>query len=153
LQEFIGLAKDVARTINEQAGLKIDHVIPVTRIPKTTSGKIQRHMLGEAYVDGIYEKVLQEIADLNAAAHVAEDRNMTETESVISGICNDVLKDKILHLEDVFFEVGISSLNLADISQRIDDAYPGLVDVTDLFEYQTIAEIAAYVDKKLSNAA
>ena len=45
LAEFPALATEITRLINEQAGLEVAQVVPVKRIPKTTSGKIQRHLL------------------------------------------------------------------------------------------------------------
>ena len=63
---------------------------------------------------------------------------------------NAVVTDKALGSNDNFFDVGISSLALAEIHQRIDDAYPGVLDVVDLFEYQTIAEVAAFMEGKLA---
>ena len=48
MEEFLPLATQVARLINEQTGLEVAAVVPVKRIPKTTSGKIQRHLLEEA---------------------------------------------------------------------------------------------------------
>jgi len=46
------VATQVARLINEQTGLEVTQVVPVKRIPKTTSGKIQRHLLEESYATG-----------------------------------------------------------------------------------------------------
>lgn len=148
LAEFLPLAREVTHIINEQTGLDITHVIPVKRIPKTTSGKLQRRLLGDDYLNGEYDSILQELHKQDDAAHAGEDSDLTATEQEVMGICHEVLKDKPLHLHDNFFDVGISSLALAEIHQRIDDKYPGLIDVVDLFEYQTIAEISAFMDQK-----
>ena len=60
MQEFLPTANAVARLINEHTGLEVAQVIPVKRIPKTTSGKVQRHVLEAAYADGEFD------ADLTA---------------------------------------------------------------------------------------
>ncbi|MDR9435608.1 MAG: non-ribosomal peptide synthetase, partial [Thiohalophilus sp.] len=148
LDGFLPLAREVTHIINEQTGLDIAHVIPVKRIPKTTSGKVQRRLLGDDYLKGEYNSVLQELKQLDSTAHAGEDNDLSPTEREIKAICDEVLTDKPLHLHDNFFDVGISSLSLAEIHQRIDDRHPGLIDVVDLFEYQTIAEISAFMDQK-----
>ncbi|MGM0678640.1 MAG: phosphopantetheine-binding protein, partial [Pseudomonadota bacterium] len=148
LAEFLPLAREVTHIINEQTGLDIAHVIPVKRIPKTTSGKVQRRLLGDDYLKGEYNSVLQELKQLDSTAHAGEDNDLSPTEREVKAICDEVLTDKPLHLHDNFFDVGISSLALAEIHQRIDDKHPGLIDVVDLFEYQTIAEISAFMDEK-----
>ena len=60
-----------------------------------------------------------------------------------------MIEERILGVNDNFFESGISSLMLAEIHQQIDDKYPGKVDVVDLFEYQTIIELADFMQEKI----
>ena len=68
LEDFLPLAAQVARLINEHAGLEVAEVVPVKRIPKTTSGKMQRHLLAEGYVEGEFDAELQELAALRVRA-------------------------------------------------------------------------------------
>ncbi len=60
LAQFPALATTIARLINEQAGLEVAQVVPVKRIPKTTSGKIQRHLLEQQLLDGEFSADLAE---------------------------------------------------------------------------------------------
>ena len=148
IKDFIILAKQASRVLNEQAGLEIDHVIPVKRIPKTTSGKVQRRILGDAYANGDYAEVLQEIKQLTQPKE-STDENLTPLQQELKSICDSVIEDSTLGVNDNFFESGISSLTLAEIHQQIDDRYPDKVDVVDLFEYQTIVELAEFMQAKL----
>jgi acyl carrier protein len=59
-----------------------------------------------------------------------------------------VVNDKEITLDDNFFEIGISSLTLVEIHLQIDEIWPDLVDIDDIFTYQTITEMAAYIDGK-----
>lgn len=149
IKEFVGLAKHAARVLNEQSGLEVDKVIPVNRIPKTTSGKVQRRILGDAYANGEYAEVLNEIESLSVVKTATADETLTPLQQELKDICDNVLDGQVLKLKDNFFEAGISSLMLAEIHQQIDDRYPDKVDVTDLFEYQTIADLAAFLQTKL----
>ena len=54
-QDFLPTAAAVGRLINEHTGLEVAQVIPTKRIPKTTSGKVQRHLLEKAYIDGEFD--------------------------------------------------------------------------------------------------
>lgn len=144
LQEFVEITKQVNRILNEQLGLEVTHVIPVKRIPKTTSGKIQRVAMGKAYLHGEFN---DDLATMDKLRHPDADTAQagTSMEQQIQDIFNKVLEDKQITVSDNFFESGISSLALAEIHQRIDDQYPGKVDITDLFEYQTITEVASFI--------
>lgn len=149
IKDFVALAKQASRSLNEQSGLEIDHVIPVNRIPKTTSGKVQRRMLGDAYASGEYTEVINEINLLNQPQQTSADENLSPLEQEIKDICDSVIEDSSLAVNDNFFESGISSLTLAEIHQQIDDRYPDKVDVTDLFEHQTIVDLAKFLQSKL----
>ena len=149
LKNFIPLAKKVSHTLNEQAGLEVDYVIPVNRIPKTTSGKFQRRILADDFEKGEYDTALKEIESLMQPQETSSDEGLSPLEKELKDICNSVVEDRSLDVNDNFFESGISSLVLAEIHQKIDDRYPDKVDVIDLFEYQTIVELAKFLQEKL----
>src|SRR6202046_3607847 len=53
--EFLPTVAAVNRLINEHTGIEVSHATPVKRIPKTTSGKGQRHLLEKSYSDGEFD--------------------------------------------------------------------------------------------------
>jgi acyl-CoA synthetase (AMP-forming)/AMP-acid ligase II/acyl carrier protein len=152
LEEFLPLARQVARLINEQTGLEVSEVVAVKRIPKTTSGKIQRHLLEEHYADGEFDDELRELAALRAAHQGPEVGSRTEIEDKLKSICDTALEGKRVDIHDNLFEVGASSLKLIEIHEQIDREYPGKVDLTELFDFPTIAELAQHLQSKLAQA-
>lgn len=149
--EFLPLANQVARLLNEQTGLEVGAVVPVKRIPKTTSGKVQRHLLEEAYAAGEYDAELAELEALRAAQRgPAPTGARSEIEQKLQGICEAALQGKRVDVHDNLFEIGASSLKLIEIHEQIDREYPGQVDLTELFDYPTIAELAQHLERKLA---
>src|SRR5437588_8182301 len=98
--EFLPVAAQVARLINEQTGLEVAQVVPVKRIPKTTSGKIQRHLLEESYADGEFDADLRELAALRAAQREPESGTRTEIEHKRKTICDAALQGNRADLHD-----------------------------------------------------
>jgi acyl-CoA synthetase (AMP-forming)/AMP-acid ligase II/acyl carrier protein len=150
LPEFLPLATQVARLVNEQTGLEVAEVVPVKRIPKTTSGKIQRHLFEERYADGEFDAQLRELTALRAAQRGPEAGTRSEIEAKLKNICDVVLAGKRLDIHDNLFEVGASSLKLIEIHEQIDREYPGKIDLTELFDFPTIAELAQHLQGKLA---
>ncbi len=150
VKDFIGIVRDVTRHINEQTGLEVEKVIPVKRIPKTTSGKLQRRLLGDAYLQGEYDENLQLIEQLLNEAHEQDTGDLSKTEYRLKSLFEELLEGKTLGVEDNFFETGISSLTLTEFHEKLDAVYPDVVDVTDIFEYQTLAELAKFIDEKMA---
>ena len=148
LAEFLPLAQRVARRIGEHAGLAVDAVVPVRRIPKTTSGKVQRHLLEEEYLAGAYDADLAALRALAAAGGVRLDGG-SGVEAELQDICDTVLEGQRIGPNDSLFDVGVSSIKLVGMQERIEQRWPGVVDVTDIFDHPSIAELAHLIEARL----
>jgi acyl carrier protein len=76
-----------------------------------------------------------------AAAETDDDPLIAELEL----ICREFSKDRKIGPDDNLFEVGVSSLTLTEIVLAIDEKHPGKLDISDLFDYPTVREIAAFM--------
>jgi acyl-CoA synthetase (AMP-forming)/AMP-acid ligase II/acyl carrier protein len=152
LSEFLPLATEVARLINEHTGLEVAQVVPVKRIAKTTSGKIQRHLLEESYIAGEFDAELAELARLREAQRGDTTQSRTQIEEQLQLICNAALEGKRVGIDDNLFELGASSLKLIEIHEQIDHVYPNEIDLTELFDFPTIGELARHLETKLERA-
>ena len=142
VESFRELADQVRTTVGEHTGLEVDHVIPVSRIPKTTSGKVQRVHLTTAYLDGEFSDVVR---SLSASVDTDEDLDDDPLVSEIELICREFSKERRIGPDDNLFEVGVSSLTLTEIVLAIEEKHPGKVDISDLFDYPTIRELADFI--------
>jgi aryl carrier-like protein len=146
------VAAAVSRLINEQAGLEVAQVVPVKRIPKTTSGKIQRHLLEQQLLDGEFASELAEVARHSGGLAAGVSTASDSIEGRLLAICNGVLAPRVISAQDNLFEIGASSLKLIEIHEQVDRDYPGLVDLTELFDHPTVAELATHLSSKLGQA-
>jgi len=142
VESFKALANAVREIVGEHAGLEVDHVIPVTRIPKTTSGKVQRVKLAAAYLDGEFA---DEVLALSDATDAGDDLDEDPLVREIELICREFSKERKIGPDDNLFEVGVSSLTLTEIVLAVDERHPGKVDISDLFDYPTIRELANFI--------
>jgi acyl-CoA synthetase (AMP-forming)/AMP-acid ligase II/aryl carrier-like protein len=153
IQEFVPTAMAVSRLINEHTGLEVAQVIPVKRIPKTTSGKVQRHLLEQALIDGEFAAELAELAALRAAHAGTSQLSESTLEARLQSICETALPGKRVDVNDNLFEIGASSLKLIEIHENIDRDFPGMIDLTELFDHPTIVQLAKHLEKKLNESA
>jgi acyl-CoA synthetase (AMP-forming)/AMP-acid ligase II/aryl carrier-like protein len=152
MNEFLPIAAAVSRLINEHTGLEVAQVVPVKRIPKTTSGKVQRHFLEQAHIEGEFDPELAELQALRAAKSGAAQVSGSELETRLQAIGERALPGKRIDVNDNLFEIGASSLKLIEIHENIDREFPGLIDLTELFDHPTIAELAKHLEDKLGAA-
>jgi len=142
VESFKALATAVRDIVGEHAGLEVDQVIPVTRIPKTTSGKVQRVKLAAAYLDGDFDDEVRTLSDLSDDGDDLDDDPLVRE---IELICREFSKERKIGPDDNLFEVGVSSLTLTEIILAVDESHPGKVDISDLFDYPTIRELANFI--------
>ena len=154
LNEFLPIVKTVKATVNEKFGIEVHHVLPITKVPKTTSGKVQRSALAQEYLNGTYVDVIQELSP-QVEQHdvmdcVVETGVEDETVNVIMQICKEVLTDKNFTVHDSLLELGASSLALVEIHTGLDKAFPDQIEITDLVDHPTIEQLASFVRQKQS---
>lgn len=160
---FVPLMAEVKKLLNGSAGLDVAFVVPVRRIPKTTSGKIQRYVLADALREGEFAEAIAELAELEAAAAtVHRDANYmdaslgnagleqpTEMEQRIITIWREVLKKDYINPKDGFLEQGGNSLKAAYAAARLQEAFGIELTLTELFLNDTVSSLAALLEQKV----
>lgn len=148
LEDFYPMTIDVRRQLNEKAGLDVADVVPIKSVPKTTSGKVQRFALADSYLEGDFREIMAGLVELSETRDGASKAAGSTLERVLLEICNTVIADQRVGLNDNIFEMGTSSLKLAQIHEKIDELYPDMIDLTDFFDYPTIEELAVFMESK-----
>ncbi|MCE3286168.1 MAG: AMP-dependent synthetase and ligase [Steroidobacteraceae bacterium] len=147
--DFLPLATRAMHLVNEHAGVEVARVVPVKRIPKTTSGKLQRTALAQAYVDGEFAGEIAEFDRAWAETHGHGRAAKGRIERELKAIVDDAMPGKHVDIDDNLFEVGASSLTLLQVHEQIDALYPDAVDLTELFDFPTISQLAKHLEGKL----
>ena len=146
IAEFLPKVIELRRKILQQTGLVVAHVLPVRQIPKTSSGKLQRYALAEAFACGEFDADLADIERLLAENNAAELRTGTPTAQRLQYICAAFVVDRPVTPQTNLLEIDLNSLTLARIHEAIDLEFPQRVQVTDLFDYPTLEQLAAFLD-------
>jgi amino acid adenylation domain-containing protein/non-ribosomal peptide synthase protein (TIGR01720 family) len=109
------------------------HFVLLDDFALTAGGKIDRQNLPDP-----------EKAGLRSDGEYAAPRNSIELK--LEEICNNVLSRSATSIHDNFFEIGGDSIKAIQIASRMHQAgYK--IDVADIFQYPTIAELALRVKK------
>ena len=147
LESFVPIIRELRHTIGIHMGLEVRHVIAVPSIPRTTSGKIQRVALEQAFIAGDFDAQLAAQAEVEARfSTVTTPRTATERE-VLAIFC-EVMPREGIDLEANFVDLGLTSLYLLQIYQKLQVRWPDTVLLEEIFETPSIAKIARLVDAK-----
>ncbi|ROO37760.1 non-ribosomal peptide synthetase [Salinisphaera orenii] len=150
LADFVPMAREIATVINHHTGLAVARVLPVAHMPKTTSGKLQRSLLARNYADGAFSDVAAELDVLMQPAAADDDEigDGGDVAADLKAICDEVAPNKRIGYDDDLFEIGLSSLELAQIHEGIEARWPDRLEMTDLFDYPTINDLAAFLERE-----
>jgi acyl-CoA synthetase (AMP-forming)/AMP-acid ligase II len=150
LEEFLPIAHNVRTRIAEGAGVTLSQVVPVPQIPKTTSGKLQRFLLRDRYLAGEFDTAIAGLAALEPHRTAAEQHPAGAIEQELLKIARELIPGREIGVNDNIFELGTSSLVLAQIHERIEEKWPDQLAITDFFDYPTIGKLAAYLESRVS---
>lgn len=151
LETFSKLAIKIKRHINEKTGLEIEKIVPVKKISKTTSGKIQRFVFKNNYENGEYNELLQKLDELinNEFSKRTIVVPNTDTEVKIVNIFKESIGINTLGITDNFFELGINSLKLTIISNKLYKEFNVKVPLETIFSCSNIKLLAEFIDNSV----
>lgn len=114
-----------------------DYMIPafyvqLEKLPLTSNGKIDRTTLLQL--------------EANRQTNAAYTAPQNESEQKLSEMWQEVLVLDRVGAHDNFFDIGGHSLLLLRLHALVEQQYPGIVKVTDLFAYPTIHTLAAFIE-------
>ncbi len=149
LNDFVPKVLELRRKILQHTGLQATHVVPVKQIPKTSSGKLQRYALAQAFEQGEFEDVLAELEPLLRAAGAEQPPQSQATTTVrrLLEVCAVFVTDRELTPQTNLLEINLNSLTLARVHESIEREFPQRVDVADLFDYPTLEQLAEFLER------
>jgi acyl carrier protein len=143
LDGFVEPARRVRTALTEYAGLHAHAVIPVHNLPRTSSGKLQRYRLVQAFENGEYAQVLASLqAFLPCSGSPSLESGVLRQ---LLDVCRELFPGRVIRSDQNLFELGADSLMLVRIHEEINARFPGKLEITDLFEYPTISSLAEYI--------
>ena len=158
---FSDMTHAIKLKIFESIGIFIDYVIPVTNIPKTSSGKLMRFALKRRFETGAYDELLKDSVESKSLeqhdVELAKKKEQDEIKDIadrLLELCHDIFPNLDVKIESNFLENGVNSLLITKLCTKIDESYPSSVAIEDFFSYTTIKDIAQqiYINKTLNGS-
>ncbi len=144
IKEFIPLLKSIKHKLSTEIGIQVDKIIPINRIPKTTSGKVQYFRLKEDYQSGKFDDIMAKIDELFATS---ADKSLSVKEQVIK-VVKSIVSSSEISANDNLFSVGLNSLQALEFCSRINDLLNTNISVTDIFDHNTINDLVEVIKKQ-----
>ena len=140
-ETFKPIEELVRRTIMKHFGLVVTDVVAVKRIPKTTSGKLQRRKLAEEYIINLQPKVIDKPSPTTTETYQKEQVFIKTIHSEILKLYGftDIKNDQAL------VEQGFDSLRGTELINSLNKILGINLNPTIVYEYATITNLAKYL--------
>lgn len=148
MEQFYPITRELRDHISRRMGLEVKHVLPVRKIPKTTSGKIQRFALTSRMQEGEFEEVLLQLAKQEALERSARGGAApgSAREAEMLTIWKEVFGRDDIGVEDTFTSLGGNSLQAAMLTAAVQSKWCVEVPIRLLFENTTVAKLTAQME-------
>jgi acyl-CoA synthetase (AMP-forming)/AMP-acid ligase II/acyl carrier protein len=161
VEGLIPLWQRLSEYIYQQVGITIKYVIPVDRVPITTSGKPMRHVLVQKYQEGEFSQIITALEKCRGEMKsktktLQEAGTVTGTKAQLLTIVARMLNldTHDIDVHDNLSEYGVDSLKLPLLVSEVEKIFPNTIQLIDCFDHPTISELAALiVDRKESKSS
>lgn len=111
------------------------HICILEQMPVNVNGKIDRKFLSEYKLPH---------------AEIKSSSSSVEIEPLITEVWKEVLGHQNFEPTDSFFNIGGDSVKTVTVKMMLDEHFPDILDVTDLFAYPSIRELSEYIESKVN---
>lgn len=144
----------------EQFGIFLEGFIPMEKLPKTESGKIQRAMLktmieeGKCRILSGRQAVQNDSTDMETITgeKVSEAilAKRSRVEKQLMTYCGEILEGETENISrfQAFWDLGFNSLKLSQFKRKIEEEFHRDISMQELFACQNIAKLARYLEEK-----
>lgn len=151
-QDFIVLENLIKKHIGERTGLSVKKVIAVDKILKTTSGKIQRFLLVEEYLQGKYDEFIKKIeAENNDIKLEFKKLSKRQIEEEILKLVRNLFDIQDFAVTSNFFDFGLTSIQLTHLKVNIESFLFDELDEVILFKYTSVKDLSEYLYNDILN--
>src|SRR5579859_3558616 len=134
------IADRIRETVWQKLGIQTDRVIPIRRIPKTTSGKIMHFALAERYMNG-------EFADEPKGPKAGQEEEVGSFKAMLIGWIREILGSSTVDEDSNLFEMGMDSLTAIQLTNRIYRETQKHLPMGALFQHCTVKGICGLVGR------
>lgn len=138
--------------VGEAVGVELHAVALVRRgtIPKTSSGKIQRHAAKAAWMAGELEVVAHDESRATRAASAVPQEPPRTLEAAIEAIATRLGDELGIPVADIdvrapMSSFGLGSLQLVELTTRLEELFQRPLETLTLFSYPTVEALATFL--------
>lgn len=153
-EEFLPIIEFVRKQVLDGLGLKVDYVLPVKKIPKTTSGKVQRHKLIRDFLDGKFAGNMDNsnwVHPKRASADISQAPSPLHKEEMLTVVREEVenlLGRSGIDMHAGLVDLGLSSVKLMILQENLEKRLGVAISSTAVLDYPSISALTKLLSQQ-----
>ncbi len=138
----------IRQAVAEQHEVQVYAVVLIKpgTLPKTSSGKVQRHRCRSQFLAGELSEVVRNVAQEQDLEKSRSEVFESPIEKEVAEVWARILECKQIDIHDNFFSLGGDSLRGMQILARLQQIYHVELSLDSLFDHPTVAELAGCIE-------
>jgi acyl transferase domain-containing protein/acyl-CoA synthetase (AMP-forming)/AMP-acid ligase II/NADPH:quinone reductase-like Zn-dependent oxidoreductase/acyl carrier protein len=136
------LSQQIRGEVMARMGITVSAVVRVSRIARTSSGKLQRYLLAQAWENGEFEEI-RETPKREATLCAASIQQTLAMEALRISRMREIDPERALS------EQGFDSLKCVELARRLSDHFNLELSPSLAFDYPSLAAIAQHMEARL----
>jgi amino acid adenylation domain-containing protein len=144
-EDMVHTGRKMREIVLNEIGIYVSHVLPVKKLPKTTSGKVQHFILAEQYSKGAFNEYIalagkDEIQD---AVSLAGGQDLTAS---LCALANRLLGRTDINEHTPLLNTGMSSVLAMQFINRVTELTGKKIPLGAIFQHNDLASFAAFIN-------
>ncbi len=151
LKDFIEISTNLRKHLSRGLSINLDYVVPINKIPRTTSGKEKRFKLVNQFINGRFDQIINQIKKTmirNITIKTQKETLLITRDKIIHIIIEELRKILGFSIDDLdtsLIELGIESVKIPAIINGIGEHLNIDLPISLIFDYPTINKAANYI--------
>jgi len=148
IKEFIDLAAQIKKQISAKLGIMVSKVIAVDKINKSTSGKPQRYLLRDNFLNGKYDTFLEQLKEgMDLVKIELKKLTLHQVENKIIALIQDTTNIKEANVNTNFFDLGFNSIQAVEFKVALEEFFIEKIDEVILFKHPNVKELSEFIHR------
>ncbi|WP_040496710.1 non-ribosomal peptide synthetase, partial [Fulvivirga imtechensis] len=145
--DFVKIIESIKQLVLNVIGITVELVVPVNKIPKTTSGKIRHFKLIEQYTKGEFNPSLQKLKEIHqkVQSHSYDNEDGGGSTQLLLNILRELTGNPKIEQNESFFKLGMNSILATQFASRVHHKCAVRLSVSDIYNHPTALQLSEFL--------
>ncbi len=140
--KFASIAEKVTKHFESRTGLRLAAVVPIKRLPKTTSGKVKYFSMAEDYQHGKFDEIIAQYQENQPEKETFTEQSIKQ---ILAALFEEIFEFQPEVDLPLMESSALNSLKVMQYLSRINRKLGTAIGFKDIFQFETLEGLGTYL--------